>query len=69
MERDTQTHVTILTVETVAYDIESDCPCCGRPRDFRRLTDGSTICGTGQDAGREMGLSDDCWTCRAAMDR
>ena len=60
-------NVTEITTETIRYDIDAECPLCGRERVFRE-TDKGTVCGTGRDCGKRMDTSDDCWSCRAEMD-
>ena len=66
MTRD-ENNVTTLICKTICFDIDSQCPVCGRTRDFRRLEDGRTECGTGQDCNRIMDTDDVCWTCREEL--
>lgn len=64
MERTTD-NVTVLYVETVAYEDGAECPVCGLARMWRTDDRGRTVCGTGEESGRVMSPSDPCSNCRA----
>jgi len=62
----TKDHVTILYTKVVGYEDGPECPCCGRPRMWRKVPEG-WMCGTGDDSGRIMDPGEDCWACRESL--
>lgn len=65
----TEKNVTVIETECVLFEDGPECPMCGRPRVWRRTGDGSMMCGTGDDAGRIMDTSENCWACRESIAR
>ncbi len=51
---------------TILYSDGPECPCCGRPRVWRK-TEKGLVCGTGADSGRLMDPEEVCWSCRESI--